>query len=142
MGVDLIGEKDENAYFHSNWYGWRLIRSMLTAAGADTEDMPFSNDGELVEEETCIEWAEKLEKFIKETKGYKVSLRGKDSTEYTVLARSEDEAIAVAMMIWYDDDKKMKVEVTEADKTRAEDVTEFILEFTEFLKKCGGFRCY
>lgn len=129
MGVDLVGVK--GGAFHLNWYGWRLMKNILTAAGADTDEMPFANDGKLVEEETCIEWAEKLEKFLADSRTYIIN--GKSE----VVGRSIDEAIAIEMMSRLSAGKIIIKKITEK-----REIDTIFGEFIDFLRRCGGFRCY
>lgn len=61
MGMDLVAAHKGVESFHANWFGWGLLRDLLTELGCDTSAMAGSNDGAVVDADTAMAWAAAIE---------------------------------------------------------------------------------
>ena len=61
MGMDLISidpnAPEEGQSLHLNWTGWGIFGDLLEELGCDLSLMAGSNDGEIIDPDTCCAWA-------------------------------------------------------------------------------------
>eukprot|EP00887_Chlorella_sp_A99_P002452 scaffold10.g2452.t1 len=120
MGMDLVPINSKAEGFHANWSGWSFLGGSLRLLGADTRRMSGSNSGDLVDKETALDWARRLQEAL--DSGH---LRVKSVPDGSFFGGERSEC-----------------SLEEGVPAKRHDDAFFIRRFVDFLERCGRFQQY
>ena len=141
MGMDLCAldysaPEGSNAPdgFHANWTWWGVLTNMLDRLDANLAGVSGSNDGDVVEKEVALSWADLLEKNI-------------DGLYLLEVSTPDDSYQKLHFFITpgrqYDLLEMAKIPNAKIHMLKdIEDTYTYVKEFIEFCRHCGGFAQY
>lgn len=128
MGMDLCAVRpvdDSFARASVSWTGWDMLNRMLVSLGCDVSSMSDSNDGDPIDEATCLAWAAALNAAWP----YILVFVEEDGDGAALVLSTDADAVAAAEQFF----ASPGVAISEDDEFGPE-----LDDVRLFLAKCGG----
>lgn len=141
MGMNLVSKNGEE--YRANFSSWSYIRAVLELLGCDIAEMSFYNDGDVVQPETALAWAEAIELGIRALGIVRYADKAWEDgffehpcllSDQTTVSRSQLDPLRKSLGVAFSEEgQKGPMD----QRTR-----EWLLDFARFCRESGGFEQY
>ena len=165
MGMDLycVNPRNEDyEHLHFNWFRWGLLADLLTELNCDLTHMVGSNDGHVIPDENCQQWAQairsNLDRIVRVEYpddtiygGYRPEFHVEGTDNPVLISSSELSRSVVAQILGNDKADNPQSNPGNREQDQTPKVTpvrddpeelEWLTRIADFLDNCGGAEQY